>query len=400
MTFLLLLLGCADKPGVDSACTPSVWPLDLDGDGFAGTTTVESCERPAQAAEQGGDCDDSDPSVYPGAEEVCNGKDDNCDGVVDPPALTWYVDADGDGYGDPERTVEHCAQPEGAVDNDLDCDDTRADVHPGAVEIWYDGVDQDCDGWSDYDADGDGYDSDLYGGTDCDDTDPLVNPGAEEICYNGIDDNCNGSADECGLAGEIPMTDADWRIEGDGAYQWLGLEVKTIGPVSPYTSRPVFAVTQADDMRLTGQGYVYLYSLEEDGPVEQTQFVSDESHFYYGYKIQDPVDFNGDGYLDITITANQSSWWDDLRGPGHSMTYFGPFGREIDADDFDIGWWGRDTADHGAFRVVGPLHGDGMEGRVAVSVPAQNFEPSAYGAGAVYLHRCFRCRPGIRRPRR
>lgn len=386
MILLLLVLACADKPTDDSDCNPSIWPLDLDGDSFAGTSTMQSCERPAQAAEQGGDCDDADPSVHLDAEEVCNGKDDDCDGVVDPPTLTWYMDEDADGFGNPARPVEACAIPEGAADNDQDCDDTSGDVYPGAVEIWYDGVDQDCRGDDDYDADQDGHAVPEGGGEDCDDSNPLVHPGVEEICYNDQDDNCNGSVDECGLSGEIPMTDANWRIEGDGDYQYLGWEVKMIGEASAYTERPLFAITQADYRRNTGVGYVYLYSLEEGGPVEQARFVSDESHFIFGTKIQDPADFNGDGYLDITIWADESGGWTDLNGPGHSLTYFGPFGREIDADDFDVGWWGSGWMDHGGRQVVGPLQGEGMDGRVAVSIPAKSFGTDEGANGAVYLH--------------
>jgi hypothetical protein len=66
-------------------------------------------------------------------------------------------------------------------------------VNPGAVEIWYDGVDQNCDGASDYDQDGDGHDSDVHGGDDCDDSDDTVHPGATEIFDDGIDQDCDGS---------------------------------------------------------------------------------------------------------------------------------------------------------------------------------------------------------------
>jgi alpha-tubulin suppressor-like RCC1 family protein len=88
----------------------------------------------------------------------------------------WLVwpDSDGDGFGDPEGAMAVCAPPSGTVENDGDCDDTSAAIHPGAEEVWYDGVDSDCDGGSDYDADGDGQDAEKWGGTDCDDADPDV----------------------------------------------------------------------------------------------------------------------------------------------------------------------------------------------------------------------------------
>jgi hypothetical protein len=78
-----------------------------------------------------------------------------------------------------------------------DCDDGDPEIHPGAVEGWYDGVDQDCDGWSDFDADADGYDSDEHGGLDCDDSDAAVSPSATEVCDPAdLDEDCDGLADD------------------------------------------------------------------------------------------------------------------------------------------------------------------------------------------------------------
>ncbi|MBN1335647.1 MAG: hypothetical protein JXB39_06775 [Deltaproteobacteria bacterium] len=145
------------------------------------------------------DCDDGNPEVHPDADELCNGLDDDCDGVVDEPdavdAPSWYVDADGDAWGDPS-TGERSCQPIGdrVVQGD-DCDDGDSAVHPGAVETWYDGEDTDCSGGSDFDADGDGHDSDRFQGDDCDDTDPGAHPGAEESWYDGVDQDCDGGSD-------------------------------------------------------------------------------------------------------------------------------------------------------------------------------------------------------------
>ena len=75
-------------------------------------------------------------------------------------------------------------------------------MNTAAVELWYDGIDQNCDGLSDYDQDGDGIDSDQYGGTDCDDTDGTIFPGATESYYDGIDQDCAG--------------DNDYDYDGDG----------------------------------------------------------------------------------------------------------------------------------------------------------------------------------------
>ena len=115
---------------------------------------------------------------------------------------TFYADADGDGFGDPDVIVEACVLPEDASENSLDCDDSRDDVNPGMEDVFYDGVDSDCDGSNDCDMDGDGFDGSAEGGipteecpdaTDCNDTDPEIRPmeGATEVQFNGEDDDCN-----------------------------------------------------------------------------------------------------------------------------------------------------------------------------------------------------------------
>lgn len=148
------------------AACPTVGPgavarrVDRDGDGH----------NAAQFG--GGDCDDRDAAVYPGAPDPpYDGVDSNCDGRPDD-------DRDGDGFPPP-----------------ADCDDADPAVHPGAPEVPYDGVDSDCDGASDLDADGDGFAASALGGRDCDDTDDAVHPGAPDPPYDGLDADCDGHSD-------------------------------------------------------------------------------------------------------------------------------------------------------------------------------------------------------------
>ena len=94
------------------------------------------------------DCDDEDHTVFPGAYEVCDGKDNDCDGEIDEGTtgeLTFYRDQDEDGWGDAEDTLVSCDPPFGYVELEGDCDDRDADVNPDAPEV-FNGRDDDCDG--------------------------------------------------------------------------------------------------------------------------------------------------------------------------------------------------------------------------------------------------------------
>ncbi len=136
-------------PGLVGA---TVWYTDADGDGFGDPATgAPACLRPMGAVEQAGDCDDASAAVSPGAEERCDEVDNDCDGLaddLDPEGVidgqTFFLDGDGDGYGDPAAPVRACQPPAGTVTSGEDCDDTNDLVHPGAAELC-DGLDTDCD---------------------------------------------------------------------------------------------------------------------------------------------------------------------------------------------------------------------------------------------------------------
>ncbi len=225
--------GAVDDDAVDA----SDWYADADGDAFGDDDdATRSCEAPAGAVAEGGDCDDRDDAVNPDASEVCNEVDDDCDGLVDDSARdagTWYADTDGDTYGDGDSSLSACDAPSGYVATSTDCDDSASGTYPGASE-YCDDEDNDCDGSTDEgavdrttwykDADGDAYgDPDtlkkscstpsgyVTNKTDCDDADDEINPAAEEVC-NGVDDDCNGEVDDSADEGETWYADTD----GDG----------------------------------------------------------------------------------------------------------------------------------------------------------------------------------------
>ena len=170
--------------------------IDDDGDGW---TEVD------------GDCDDADVNTYPGAVEVLDGEDDNCNGCVDD------LDSDHDGYS--QTADKSCGE---------DCDDARDDIHPGAAEIPYDGIDQDCDLLEVCDADGDSYKATFdvnptctgplcCDGTDCNDTNEDVHPGAPETNAYGIDDDCDGTVDVPDHDGDGFSVDAGDCMDADPA---------------------------------------------------------------------------------------------------------------------------------------------------------------------------------------
>ena len=172
--------------------------IDADGDGYAVSD---------------GDCDDADATVSPEGIEVCDGRDNNCDGAVDEGVSTvYYVDADQDGFGDDASAQGFCEPPVGMILVAGDCDDTNGDFHPNADEPCTEDVDYNCDGvtdWADDDADG------WALCEDCDDLNPDVSPSGTEIC-NGIDDDCDGEADPTSSFDVLPFyADTDGDAYGD-----------------------------------------------------------------------------------------------------------------------------------------------------------------------------------------
>jgi large repetitive protein len=199
---LILAAGCTADPKTQIDETPEEGVLltDADGDGYLSDE----------------DCEDDDPTIHPGADELCDGFDNNCNGQSDEEVTeTFYADADGDGFGNDGISVQDCVAPTGFVSNGSDCDDAFAQTYPSAEEIC-DDLDNDCNGTVDdgldqpffEDADGDGFGNEALVveacdlriglsavGGDCDDTSADISPSQEETC-DGSDNDCNGQIDE------------------------------------------------------------------------------------------------------------------------------------------------------------------------------------------------------------
>jgi len=248
--------GSLDDTDSDSVIVQAKKCTDDDGDSFS----VEGGNCGPE------DCNDDNEDVYPGAVEVCDGIDNDCDVFVDegcdvcPPAGVEQCDlgfctemcpcheGQGDCDSDAEckqglscvknvgpivgcqKFVDICLDLKGGCeDNDQDgfdgfdtvrcstgndCDDNNEDVNPGAVEVC-NGLDDDCDGVVDegnvcgiecVDGDGDGYNvtGNGCGVVDCDDNNENVHPEATEVC-DSIDNNCNGLVDEGKVCGQLEI---------------------------------------------------------------------------------------------------------------------------------------------------------------------------------------------------
>ncbi len=125
----------------DSSLTDGVVVYaDADGDGYGAGDAVTACEVASGWSETDGDCDDDSADISPDATEVCDADDvdEDCDGSADDAddsvaldgAGTFYVDADGDGFGDPEQPATRCDAGSGYVEDDTDCNDSDAAVNP------------------------------------------------------------------------------------------------------------------------------------------------------------------------------------------------------------------------------------------------------------------------------
>ncbi len=132
---------------VDEGCR--VYYLDADGDGYGlWHIQTRAMSQPPGYSSIGGDCDDGNPAIHPGAIEACNFRDDNCNGHVDEGCQLFYRDADGDGYGLWHVQTRAITRPAGYSTIGGDCDDANPNIHPGAMELC-NGINDDCDGLTD-----------------------------------------------------------------------------------------------------------------------------------------------------------------------------------------------------------------------------------------------------------
>lgn len=253
--------GAADG-APDDACATTTYYVDCDGDGIAalGAETQSACTEPAASSCGGAwvitaptaataDCNDTRADVHPGATEVCDGVDSDCDGQTDEDGLTtFYRDSDGDGHGNPTATMSTCSAPANYVVAGDDCNDASNAIYPGRAETC-DGLDNNCNSATDEgvqstyyrDADGDahgnagmttmactapsGY---VASSDDCNDASVAIYPGHAEVC-DGVDNNCNNATDE-GV-----QTTYYLDLDADG-YGTASVPIMACAPPAGYTT--------------------------------------------------------------------------------------------------------------------------------------------------------------------
>ena len=265
--------------GIDNDCNGTTDPEGVEGcvkfyeddDQDSYGTGEPRCLCKAEgkyAAMVPGDCDDKDPNVNPAANEVCNMRDDDCDGETDEPnatgCTTYFKDHDGDGYGVPGDQKCLCAaMGEYQALEANDCDDNNASVHKGVKERC-NGVDDDCNGVPDdgaedcvmyfYDNDNDGWGvatnqkclcgpDGKYTATksgDCDDNNPAISGGQPEVC-DGKDNDCDGQTDEDATDCKVFFADKDG--DGFGDAQDMACLCQ---PKSPYVATKAGDCNDAD----------------------------------------------------------------------------------------------------------------------------------------------------------
>jgi hypothetical protein len=368
------------------------WNADGDNDSYGDPgVSVEACDQPEGMVDNDGDCDDAVALVNPDNAEICGDSIDNdCDGEIDeddaPFPLQWYRDADGDGYGDSSFAwpEELCGEPDDTstswVTDATDCNDSDASINPGATEVWYDAVDEDCDDNLD-DADGDGYPghADASLAEDCDDGEPLSNPGSPEICGDGLDNNCDEVEEEC------EVVDA---IVGLGAYDRTGASVSLGGDVSGDGFDEALVGASRHDGDGLSKGAAYLMEGDVEGETSAdtalATYFGEANHDRAGSAVAIVGDTNDDGFDDFVVGA----FAEDAGGAEAGAAYLilGPTSGEFSLADADAKFIGEVGEDHAGLVVAAAGDTDG-DGNADFYVGAPGYDGASSEVGATYLIR-------------
>ncbi|HND31796.1 MAG TPA: MopE-related protein, partial [Myxococcota bacterium] len=299
----------------------------------------------------GTDCDDSRSAVYPGATEICDSLDNDCDGIIDDNALqTWYQDGDGDGYGSSGVSTTACTAPAGYVADSSDCNDANAGISPADAEICdAANTDEDCDGLADnndpsatgkttyyQDSDSDGYGSTttqtvcdagsgyVSSSGDCNDSSAAISPGDAEVCGDGVDNNCSGTTDEgCSVrtwTGAHSTSEYDLKIYGNDANDFFGYSIAAGDLNGDGLADLVVGAPQDEySTAYSAYGVTYVYAGALNSGVVEVSTASDDAYLYstsssftdFGEAVWVLPDVNGDGLDELAIAGGDTGTnWD------------------------------------------------------------------------------------------
>ena len=380
--------------------------VELDGDGDGQTT-----------GELGGeDCDDTDPDIGPNAPEVCDGIDNDCDGLIDVEdddivdAQTGHPDTDGDGYGDDATTIVTC-DPSDLSEEGGDCNDLDESVNPGAEEVCGDGLDNDCDGtsgpckWTEDnlitsanhtsfgvensdeiasslaggDLNGDGFDdlivgASQYNGVETNSGGVFIIHGPLEETVGGIDEHASNTiigTQENALAGQAVATS---DVDDDGSLDLLiGAPDTFISEVGGYV----------------GRTYIFAAESLEDTTVDSADIIitGEDAGDRFGSTISSGGDLDGDGLEDVVITSLEDSTY--ATDGGAVSVFIGgdvPWGSSISVQDRSshIAANENNNGFGSAVSIVGDVNGDGRDD-LLIGAPGAKAHGTNTGAAFLFL---------------
>jgi len=413
---------------------PDIYPTapDTEGDGIDqncdGVDGVRNCDQDGDdyldiGCAGGDDCNDNNPAIHPGAVELCDGEDGDCDGSL--PA----EEQDGDGDGDPgcsdcddaNPTVSGGDEDQDGYDECMgDCAEGNASIYPGAYDEWGDGIDQNCDGVDGDDQDGDGSPGNATPpglGTpewDCDDFDPALNrtdadgdgvdtcaeppdcddldasryPGNTEVACDGHDGDCVHDPDEedgdadgvMPCEGDCDDQDPGSNIDADGDGWipcdndcndtdpsvnpgYIGWEDPSDGIDSDCSGGDAAGLANAD----------FLFTGEASGDSA-------------GLSVAGGGDVDADGLDDVLVGARSNS----ESGPGAGKTYLLLGSTILSAGGVDLAtadatFLGEASSDRSGSDVafVGDIDGDGLD---EIAVVAPENDEGGNDAGKTYVY--------------
>jgi hypothetical protein len=411
---------CDGEIDEDTALDALSWYIDYDEDGYGHPdSSMLACSKPDGWSATDDDCDDTLDGINPGADEYCDGYDNNCDDLIDDSTSVdgqrWYEDYDLDNWGSQDVYYDGCPEAGWVADNS-DCNDRDHLVNPDADE-YCDGFDNDCDTEVDEDSALDAVtwyvdsDSDGYGttdttqdacdqpvgyaalSTDCDDTATHINPGADDGPLN--DYSCDGLVDS-----NTFLSNSFIEFSGENAGDQMGYHVGVIGDVDGDGLSDIAMSAPYNDDSATDAGKIYIFygsSLTSRGTLSagaaDLMFTGAAAGDYLGFSFAGG-DLDNSGDSDLIIGAPGA----DSNGSKSGSIYL-----VVDASMKAFGvnsatqmTWndgvlvGENAGDEAGYSVsfVNDFYGDGFDD-IVVGAPFWDLGIGQSSAGKAYIVRSF-----------